>query len=355
MSPFRVNEINGYLSNISGTYTFSSNSGFVEHKREYIKKYPKFKNKIFRFITLFKFRPKLIYVIFLHNTYRFLSTIEKSKTPFAFELYPGGEFKLNDQESDRKLMTILSSKYFKGVITTQDITTKYLLNNKLCPRKKIHYVYGGSVPTDEYIMNSKCKVKYMVNKKTFDICFVAHKNMPLGEDKGFDLFVKSALKLAEIYSDLQFHIVGNFSGKEVYLGKVKRRFKFYGLQKTEFFYEFYSKMDMILSPNRPFTLSPGAFDGFPTGCCVEAALCGVAMVVTDELGMRVGKYIPGKNIIIIKPNIDDIVAKISKYYRNPNKLYKLSLLGQTNISKLYSTENQILKKVNILREIIANV
>ena len=54
-------------------------------------------------------------------------------------------------------------------------------------------------------------------------------------------------------------------------------------------------MDLIISPNVPFVLASGAFDGFPTACCMEAALSGTAMFVTDELKLEMVQSPEGRS------------------------------------------------------------
>ena len=74
--------------------------------------------------------------------------------------------------------------------------------------------------------------------------------------------------------------------------------KFYGAQRTEFFPSFYSQMDLILAPNIPFTLLPGAFDGFPPGGCIEAGLSGVAVFCTDVLNQNIA-FKDGEELVIV--------------------------------------------------------
>ena len=72
-------------------------------------------------------------------------------------------------------------------------------------------------------------------------------------------------------------------------------------------------LDLLVSPNAPNLLAAGAFDGFPTGCAVEAAQLGVPIFVTDELGLNT-RYLPGEELVIITRSPDEIAATIRSYF-----------------------------------------
>ena len=108
--------------------------------------------------------------------------------------------------------------------------------------------------------------------------------MPRGVDKGYDRFIATARILRGRHPEVRFHVVGNFTEEDVEITDLHDCITFYGHRFTPFFPDFTRRMDIILSPNIPFMFKPGAFDGFPTGCCIEAALCGTAVFASDELG-----------------------------------------------------------------------
>jgi hypothetical protein len=83
-------------------------------------------------------------------------------------------------------------------------------------------------------------------------------------------------------------------------------------------------------------LSKGSFDGFPLGG--HAQFCGVALFVTDELKLN-NRY-KDDEIVIIKPEVHDILSKIEFYYSNLDTLYELSRMGQQKIHNLGSNDRR---------------
>ena len=121
-------------------------------------------------------------------------------------------------------------------------------------------------------------------------------------------------------------------------------------------------MDIILSPTRPSVLAKGAFDGFPTGACVEAASCGVAIFSSDPLnlnihyesGQKKSYFNDGEDMIIISLEPEEICEKIGYYYKNYDKLYRLSENGKNSVYRLFGYETQMPIRIKILKEIILN-
>jgi glycosyltransferase involved in cell wall biosynthesis len=289
----------------------------------------------------------------VRNTYRFLPVIEQAKTPFIFTLYPGAGLELYQSESDRKLKTLFNSRYFRRVIVTQNVTRRYLLERELCEPEKITFIYAGTEPAEYFQQHYVPKQCYPTDKATFDICFVAAKYMEKGINKGYDTFIKTAKKLAALQPTIQFHIVGNFEQTDMDITGLEGRIKFYGFQLREFFPTFYSRMDMILSPNVPFKLTPGNFDGFPTGCCVEAGFAGVAVLHADVLNENQDNtYLPDKELCIINTNPDDIANKVLYYFNNLDQLYALSKAGQSKFYEIYSSKSQLDSRLALLKKYI---
>jgi len=254
LSAFRLAEYNAYLARFSSCRVYSTgstlpaiskNQTLNEVLDEYAGNFPRFKDRV--------------------------------------SLYPGGGLQLRNQECDEILKRVCSSKNFRKVITTQKVTRDYLLQNGIGAAEDIEFIYGGAFPCHANGNEQKEKQRFGKSKDTFDLCFVAHKYMPQGRDKGYDLFVATAKKLARSCPQSRFHVVGPFSKEDLDVAELNDRISFHGSQKPEFFGGFYDRMDMILSPNGSFILHPGAFDGFPTGCCIEAGMCGVAVMATDDL------------------------------------------------------------------------
>jgi len=363
LSPFRLQEYNSYLEHFNNIRVYCNALSFplINERRSletiinnYEKEYPQFKSKVERFLPKMSLQAKLIYTIFLANIYLYIGFIEKYKIPFAFTLYPGGGFELKNKSSDKKLKRVFSSPFFRKVIVTQKIVYDYLLDNKFCKPEQIEMIFGVVTPL-KLLENEYNNKKYFGSDKPhLDICFVAHKYSEKGLDKGYDIFIEVACELSKKYENIYFHVVGNFDENVLDINSIKDRISFYGLQSSEWFHEFYKDKDIILSPNIPFKLSDGAFDGFPTGCCTEAGLHNVAILCTDELKLNMEKYKDKKEIVIIPHDTQKIVEIIEYYYHNPKQLQKISKSGYLKIKDLYNYENQIAPRIKILEELIGN-
>ena len=357
-SAFRYQEFTSILneipdSSVLSTFESIRYSGNFSPKKvieDYTNEYHKLSKKILRKLPNDINKYKLLYCTFLFNAYNYLVPIsEKYKIPFIFTLYPGGRFALNNSKSDKMLQRVFSSKYFKKVIVTQNVTYEYLVSKKLCDKDKIECIYGGIVLKDKLNVDIDKKMYYKINKETLDICFVAYKYSSKGEDKGFDIFIELAKKMSK-YNNIKFHVVGNFD-ENLISTKNLTNIKFYGTRPQEWFKAFYKKMDVILSPNVGGKIRNGCFDGFPTTCAMEASLNGVAIFCTDSLGQNAGKYKEKEEIIILKnTNIDYIYNKIKFYYENPEKLKELSINGYKKSNKLFSHDQQIGKRISLLND-----
>lgn len=375
LSPFRYEEYMTYFNKFNNVFVMSTGTSLPALKEynglEYVikkfeEKNPKFKERIINFklndkkatdkINLFlnSYNKKLAIITFIQNVindeYNNLEFLEKNQIPFIFTLYPGGGFVLNDEKCDEKLKRVFSSKCFKRVIVTQQLTYDYLLDNNFCKKEDIEFIYG--IVTPGKLLNTKIEDKknFGYNKENLDICFVAHKYCKNGIDKGYDLFIESAKKLVSKYSNINFHVVGGFDETDIDISEIKDHIKFYGIKDAKWFIDFYKDKDIILSPNRPFKLSSGSFDGFPTGSCTDAMLNSVALFCSDELKLNC-KFRDKKDLVIIQPNVDNIVNNVEYYYRNPNKLRELSCNGRKLVKKNYSYNEQILPRVKLLRKL----
>lgn len=88
--------------------------------------------------------------------------------------------------------------------------------------------------------------------------------------------------------------------------------------------------------------------GFPTGSCVEAGLCNVAVFCTDELNLNI-KFANHYDICIIPRNIEEICAIILSYYNNPNRLYELSQNCQKSFFEVFDLETQMNQRIKVLK------
>ncbi|MYL85447.1 hypothetical protein GTA51_20450, partial [Desulfovibrio aerotolerans] len=83
---------------------------------------------------------RLAYCVFGTIAYNFIHKNSALKADrFAFTLYPGGGFLLNEALSDEKLRSIFADNRFARVITTQAPTYRYLIENGLCDPGKVSY------------------------------------------------------------------------------------------------------------------------------------------------------------------------------------------------------------------------
>ena len=268
--------------------------------------------------------------------------------PFIVNLYPGGLLQVNDSITDNYFKKYLCSSYCKKVIVTQSYVYEYLVTNKLCPKEKIEFIFGGVISLELLDIKVSNKERYGFQKNTLDICFVAQKYTEYGIDKGYDKFIEAAHILVKKYDNINFHVVGSFDKDVIDVSKIRERIAFYGTQPTEWFKDFYKNKDIIISPNIPFMLLPGSFDGFPTGCVIEAGLNEVAMFVTDELDMNKNWFEDGKEIVIIKPSPKFITKTVEFYLKNPSKLQVISEAGALKIKDLFSFEKQIAHRISII-------
>ncbi|MBC7901924.1 MAG: glycosyltransferase family 4 protein [Gemmatimonadaceae bacterium] len=358
LSAFRIAEYNCYLKHFgnvdvhstAATFTLIGEArGFSEICSRYEREFPQFAGHVIRFNRRRVLRAKLVYTMFLNNAFFFIDYIEKENIPFVFTLYPGGGFQLNQEDSDRKLRRVLSSPLLRKVIVTQTISYRYLVDNQFCLSDKVEHIYGVVLPTDRLTMHRFPKSYYKKHKDTFDLCFVAHKYTRDGADKGYDVFLDVASLLSKIYPDIVFHVVGPFDASVLDVSELQGRIRFYGSLETGFFPEFYAGMDMILSPNIPFVLAPGAFDGFPTGCCVEAGLCGVAVMCTDPLGQN-SKFKDREEILLVPHDSIEIFKVIDNYYNRYEDLCCLAERGREAFTRVFDMDAQMDPRRRVLTE-----
>lgn len=320
--------------------TFKEN--FIEHS----KLYPEIKGRVKYLSAKRRYRINLAYTYFLGETYTLLPFLEKNNIPFVFLLNPGGTFGLDNEGSDNMLKEIFASKYFRKVIVNQRHFEKYLISKGLCDKSNVIYDFSGSVQFKK--SDVKKKRYYKKDKPTFDICFVAAKYSERGIDKGYDLFIDAAKRLAKVSPDIKFHVVGGFDEHEIDVSEIKDRIKFYGYLPAAKLPEFYSGMDIFLSPNRVSKLHKGNSDGFPLSA--GAMYCGVSGFNADELNMNT--EFKSDEVVIVKTEVDDIVKKVKHYYKNLDELYMLSKKGQKRAQHFYDTEDHIKGRIKLFNEIV---
>lgn len=358
LSAFRMQEFFSYMENFERSIIYCSGlsvpllggKSLDELVYDFLKKYPKYAGQIDILKPNTVINAKLIYTVFLENAYVSIDEIERTKTPFVFCLYPGGSFGLNNARSDAMLRRVTSSPCFRKVIVTQKITYDYLIEKKFCHQNQIEFIFGVVTPLKQFERPYEGKRHFGVNKDILDICFVAHKYTEMGVDKGYDVFVQVATVLAEKHPNIRFHVVGGFDKNVFDVSQINDRITFYGTQETEWFDDFYLDKDLILSPNIPFKIFDGFFDGFPTGSCTDAGLRETAIFCTDVLKLNQGFFEDGREIVIIPHDVMKIVEKIEYYYSNPDKLFAIGKYGRQKIIELYAYEAQIAPRVKLLQD-----
>jgi glycosyltransferase involved in cell wall biosynthesis len=345
---FKVAEYNYYLEHFKSSLVLSDDPDYNNTLKDYLHLYPENSERIVPYAEHNKFSAKLYYSVFLNTIWRFFPLIQKQNKPFIFTLYPGGGFQLDNVVTNGKLKLLCSSKLLRKVFVTQKITKEYLLKKNFLTEEKIELIYGSVSPTNFFKDNFKSKKFYKKTKNTFDVCFVAKRYMEKGLDKGFDIFIDVAKKICRQTKDINFHVIGGFSETEINVSEIKNRIKFYEHRLKEFNVKFYADMDIILAPNRPFTLLPGAFDGMPSGTCKEAGACEVAIFASDELNQAM-YFKNGVDIVLIRPDADAYTKQVLHYYKNSDSLYRLAKKGRQQILKIFDIDYQMGKRIEIIK------
>ena len=373
LSSFRYQEYLSYLNNFDNVFITSSGKAIkylkedetIENIIEQFKKeHPEHQNKIIKYDenvyeeSLNNYAKycsnKIALFTFINNVcmddYKVLKFLEKNEIPFIFTLYPGGGFSLNNKECDEKLARVFSSPCFKKVIVTQQLTYDYLIDNNFCVKEDIEFVYG--IVSDANIKKIDVKPKKLSER--INVCFVAYKYSNKGFDKGYDLFINSAKTLLKKHPNMFFHVVGNFSEEDIDVSELNGHISFYGVRNKEWFSKFFKDKHIIISPNRPFALSEGAFDGFPTGACTEAMFNGLIAVCTDELNQNIF-YENNKDIVLVKPFVNDIVHKVDDICSNPRKFFRMSKRSLKKTYKRYSYKEQMIPRIKLIKNVAKEI
>lgn len=362
LTGFRVAEYNAYLKQFSRGRILSTLPEFPIHHAALAEACgTEIAEKVVMYEPGWLAGVGLIYLNFLNNADTFLPELEKRNIPFILTLYPGGGFCLEDPVSDSKLLRVLRSPLLKALIVTQPVTAAYVtatVARYQLPLPDMTLIPGVVVaPIYFPPLFSGHLDYYGGGKPTLDICFVAERYMPLAQDKGYPVFVAAMKMLLEV-PELRVHVVGGgYDDEERALAAgLGDRIRFYGRLTTLELMQFYRGMDIIVAPNRPDTLFPGAFDGFPTGCCVEASLSGVLLIASDPLGQNPG-YADGQDIRLLPTDqLDEqwaaeIAAMVMQYAESPSLLKETAEKGQQISRLLYAEDRQIQPRIDLWRRV----
>lgn len=359
---FRYLEYTAYLREFPSSLVLSSGAAthLVDNTPHdmlilmYQRKYPVLGPRVFSRKGQFPLHlAKLIYIMFLHNVYASLQEIEDAGVPFIFTLYPGGGFALNNPSVDRQLRRVFASPCFRKVIVTQQVIYDYVVRKGLCPAGKIELIYGGVMP-EVPAGGGRLKRRWGFEKTRLDICFMAHKYTPRGEDKGYDVFIEVAKILQKRHNNIYFHVAGGFDRHVIDVSSLGDRIRFHGPLTADRFDSFFREIDIIISPNISGKIYSGSIDGFPTGCCVDAGMRGTAIFATDEFDSARRCFVDGKDIVIINYDPLDVVDKVERYYANPEALRSVGERGIISLRDMHSMQSQLVPRINLLREAIRN-
>ena len=357
LTGFRVAEYNAHLAAFPQLSVLSSLGDFASQHARYAEHYPALAHRVRPFAPAWLAGAGLAFLNFLNNAHQFLPALQQYRVPFVLTLYPGGGFGLDEPESDAKLAAVLACPLLQALIVTQGVTQDYVQRfaaGRGLALPPLHRI-DGVVVNPLYLEVEAPARDAMADKAVLDICFVAERYMPQGANKGYPAFIAAALALADC-ARLRWHIVGGgYTADELDITALGQRIQFHGRLDTPDLRQFYAGMDLIISPNQPFLLHPGNFDGFPTGCCVEASLCGVAVMATDALGQNPG-YVDADTMLLLETSANtalapQIEARVRQLYADPTALKRIGQAGQTLTRQLYAPERQIGQRQHILRTV----
>lgn len=365
LSGFRYSEFTEILKAIPQSVVLSSTWDmsrfgksvlFEETLGQYRKNYRDLAERVHRFTTEQDLEIDVAYSVFLNGATRLWRANPNFKTKRAvFTLYPGGGFDLNGRLSNEKLKRLCDDPRLTKIITTQRPTYDYLLEKCFCEKGRIEHIYGGLVPP----ILSPSPLETPVPRQVSDVvnvCFVAHWYGTHRSAKGVDVFSDVVNRLSND-SRFAFHIVGDWSPELTGIRQSDNVF-YYGVRSASFFPGFYSKMDAILSPNLSlFEINKGVgpFDGFPTTACAEAGAAGVAMFLTDSLGMNTdicGRtiYKPREEFEPIPRDADYICNLLSHYSNNRDDLAALGQRGRLALLRELGFDKQVMPRLELLRQ-----
>jgi glycosyltransferase involved in cell wall biosynthesis len=361
-SGFRMEEFTNLLNSVASSKAILSGAAYKlfnipeeQHKKhvaDLSKRNPSLRKKIEYVRGTVNINCKLFYCVFFNNMYKNLEWIKKYKIPFAFTLYPGGGFNLGAAETEARLRELFSSAYFRKVIVTQKRTYNYLIENKFCDKDDILFVFGVVVPQESLQNDNVQKKRYGIDKSSFDICFCATKYTKFGEDKGYPQFVEFMKVIAGKYDFTRFHVIGGFDKDVINVKEIEDRVQFYGYQDFDKLKGIFQCVDLIMSPNQPDKLTKGAFDGFPLGTVIEAAFNEVAVMATDHFGEN-EYFEDGKELVIIQPDVGDMVDKFDDVISDMDGFYKMAKKGREKFQYIYSNNYQLTPRIDLLKSLIA--
>jgi lipopolysaccharide transport system ATP-binding protein len=342
---FRIAEFVHYLRIFPWLRVASTCSAALGHYERFAERYPDVSDRVTPWNPDILRTTRAAWFVFLNNAYQWVAEMERHAIPFAFTLYPGGGFELASSESEAKLARVLTSPMLRSVVATQPATLERL-RRMCCPVAT--YDIPGLVINPAYVATSQPRTA-LREAGVIRICFAAFRYDPGGRNKGFPEFLNAASMLAQLHPHLRFAVAGDLGPEDWPVPEsLASRITFHGPLATNELRQFFLGQDVIVSPTRRFAVTGSEFDGFPTGTCVEAALCGVMVLCSDELDQN-RFYRPNEEILICAPRPDAIVMALDAMLRDTSRLVALAEAGRRRSVELYSVAAQLIPRTRILR------
>lgn len=370
ISPFRYGEFAGYMQRFPqcvartrfdhNLFRFGTGLEFPDQVAHFTKEHGIHPDRVGYLLQHTDLHCKLAYTVFVNQADQFFTQMDVPARKLAFTLYPGGGFELGGARSDAMLRRLFENPRMERVVTTQRTSYEYLIERGFCKEDRIKHIYGGLVPTamNPPVVDFEARSRQR-SERPLQVCFVAHRYTSTGAEKGYDILVDVMKALAHD-DNVHFHIVGGYDASVLDLGDV-RHVTFHGPQPATFFPAFYAQMDIILSPNAALSAlnqsGVGSFDGFPTGAVLEAGLHGVAMFMSDVLGMNQhidGSpiFIPGEDVVIIDRQVEQIVEAIRHHISAPEALQKMAEKGRQRLLQHFARDAQMQPRFELMQALL---
>ena len=360
-SPWRNYEYESLMKQYSSSKVildFASYSGmkggksYDEHLEKLKRMYPLLSEKLKPIKTGTSINAKLVYMLFYNNMRKYYHHLKVKKINYGFTLYPGGGFIFYDEKCNAILKEIINDELCKFVIVSQKLTYNYLVKDLGIKDDKLVLIYGIPLSlTGIDPIASEEKKYYKGQKEKIDIVFMAHKYMPFGLDKGFDVFQNTALELIDDFT-FDFHVVGNFTEKNLLYPELHNRIKFHGLIEEESFSDFFDDKDIVISPNRPNIIGVGAFDGFPLGSSIAGGINNCVMLLTNAFDESPEIFVNHIHYLKIQPSHKDVVNKLAELKSDKAKMKSLAHEGRKKIISTFFSETQIEERIKIFKKFL---
>lgn len=343
-SGFRFLEYSALLTDRVGSVAFTQASyrpDWLARVREFEETAPQIAQKVHLFDARITRSPNAAYVSFLFNAVRFEPWLSARKVPFVVQLYPGGDFGLDDPESDSMLKKIFNSDSFRGVVCTQSITSKYVRSRFNLQSEQICEVYGApywpsaTIQEVEHERQRRERLRHHIN-----VGFAANRYTPGGIDKGFDTFCWLADQL-RCEEHVRFFCFGPWTHQDAPTDCDVTAVMFCGSMPPRRLQSELCGMDIFLNPVRSNLLKRGAFDGFPTTTAAMAAIAGCAVITTDPERLHVGICEDGRDLLILQDNRASWADVLRELIRAEASIRHLSRNAQVTFRRYFCREYQM--------------